>query len=320
MEYLVIIRNGQAVTTSLLVAKSFGQKHKNTLKAIRELISKTPIAERMFVKSIYLDKQNHEEPFFYMSRSGFELLTMDFTNKRDTQIKLQFLKAFNSITKNNFKDEKEMRKLELFNYNGKRLRVLNIGCKPWFIGKDVTEILGYVNSRATLGQNVSAEHKRISRIQTSGGRQKLTVIDKTGLYSLLCSSYKPNAQDFGRWLALDVLPVFRKAESHQAPQAEKEKTTSTTEATVALKKRVRDLEKAVAELKEKRLADKRQLHQLFLTIKKKDFETLPTTKEEWFDKYQELLKAIDDREDKLAHLKKLNQKYFRLAEKISKTE
>lgn len=262
MEDLVVMRNGQAVTTSLLIAKSFGQKHKNTLKAIRELISKTPIAERMFVKSIYLDKQNHEEPFFYMSRSGFELLTMDFTNKRDTQIKLQILKAFNSITKNNFKEEKEMRKLQLFNYNGQQLRVLNIDYKPWFIGKDVTKILGYVNSRATLGKNISAEHKQISRIQTNGGRQRLTIIDKTGLYGLLCSTDKLNAQDFGRWVASNVLPVFRKAESRQAPQAKREELTSTVKAPTALEKRVKELERTVAELEEKVVVDDDQYREL----------------------------------------------------------
>ena len=50
----------------------------------------------------------------------------------------------------------------------------------------------------------------------------------------------------------------------------------------------------------------------------KDFEILPTTKEEWFEKYQALLEEIDQKEDELAHLKKLNKKYFDLAEKLQK--
>ena len=50
----------------------------------------------------------------------------------------------------------------------------------------------------------------------------------------------------------------------------------------------------------------------------KDFEILPTTKEEWFEKYQALLEAIDQKECELAYLKKLNKKYFELAEKIKK--
>ena len=48
----------------------------------------------------------------------------------------------------------------------------------------------------------------------------------------------------------------------------------------------------------------------------KDFEILPTTKEEWLEKYQALLEAIDQKEGELAYLKKLNKKYFELAEKI----
>ena len=50
----------------------------------------------------------------------------------------------------------------------------------------------------------------------------------------------------------------------------------------------------------------------------KDFEILPTTKEEWLEKYQALLEAIDQKEDELAYLKKLNKKYFELAGKIKK--
>lgn len=53
-------------------------------------------------------------------------------------------------------------------------------------------------------------------------------------------------------------------------------------------------------------------------IKMKDFEILPATKEEWFDKYQALLEEIDKKEDELVHLKKLNKKYFDLAEKFTR--
>lgn len=52
----------------------------------------------------------------------------------------------------------------------------------------------------------------------------------------------------------------------------------------------------------------------------KEFEILPTTKKEWFEKYQALQEEIDNKEDELAHLKKLNKKYFDLAEKIGKLE
>ena len=52
----------------------------------------------------------------------------------------------------------------------------------------------------------------------------------------------------------------------------------------------------------------------------KEFEILPTTAEEWFDKYQTLLEEIDKKENELAHLKKLNKKYFDLAAKMGKVE
>ncbi len=52
----------------------------------------------------------------------------------------------------------------------------------------------------------------------------------------------------------------------------------------------------------------------------KEFEILPTTRKEWFEKYLTLLEEIDNKDDELAHLKKLNKKYFDLAEKLGKVE
>ena len=62
MEDLVIMKNKQAVTTSLQVAESFGKKHQHVMEAIRKLTVENSTVGNMFVKSTYFNKQNHEQP------------------------------------------------------------------------------------------------------------------------------------------------------------------------------------------------------------------------------------------------------------------
>ena len=102
MEELVIMQNQQAVTTSLKVAEVFGKKHLHVMEAIRKLISENSTIENsivgnMFVKSTYLNKQNHEQPMFYMNRDGFTLLAMGFTGKKALEFKLKYIEAFNKM-------------------------------------------------------------------------------------------------------------------------------------------------------------------------------------------------------------------------------
>lgn len=92
--------NGQAVTSSLLIAGKFGKEHKNVMQSIRNLIGGTAensaVAE-MFSESTYLNEQNKEQPMFLMNRDGFTLLAMGFTGKKAMQFKLEYIKAFNSM-------------------------------------------------------------------------------------------------------------------------------------------------------------------------------------------------------------------------------
>lgn len=82
MNDLVIMYDQQAVTTSLKVAEVFGKRHKNVMQNIEGLLKNQP-AKQMFVKSTYVNPQNHQEwPMFYMNRDGFTLLAMGFTGKK----------------------------------------------------------------------------------------------------------------------------------------------------------------------------------------------------------------------------------------------
>ena len=82
--------------------------------------------------------------------------------------------------------------------------------EPWFIGKDVATVLGYSNVRDALLKRVDKEDKGVANCDSLGGRQKMTVINESGLYSLILSSKLPRAREFKRWVTSEVLPQIRK--------------------------------------------------------------------------------------------------------------
>lgn len=91
--------NGQAITSSLLVAQKFGKEHKHVIESIRELLrtAENSALLSMFMESTYLTVQNKEMPMFIMNRDGFNLLTMGFTGTKALNYKLEFIEAFNKM-------------------------------------------------------------------------------------------------------------------------------------------------------------------------------------------------------------------------------
>lgn len=103
-----------------------------------------------------------------------------------------------------------MNELELFNFEGSEVRTLTVDGNPYFVGKDVAEILGYKNTKDALLKHVDDDDKLGSQIATSGQRRLMTVINESGLYSLILSSKLPDAKKFKRWVTSEVLPAIRK--------------------------------------------------------------------------------------------------------------
>lgn len=98
------------------------------------------------------------------------------------------------------------------------VRTLIMNGEPYFVGADVTDILGYKNSRDTLAKRVDAEDKGGAKCDTLGGDQEMTVINESGLYSLIITSKKPEAKRFKRWITSDVLPSIRKHGMYATPE------------------------------------------------------------------------------------------------------
>lgn len=108
-----------------------------------------------------------------------------------------------------------MQALQTFNFEKLPVRTLEVDGEPYFIGKDVADILGYTNSRKALSDHVDEEDKLTSRIVTSGQNRNVTIINESGLYSLIFSSKLENAKRFKRWVTSEVLPTLRKTGTYQ---------------------------------------------------------------------------------------------------------
>lgn len=90
------------------------------------------------------------------------------------------------------------------------VRAVSVNDEPYFVGKDVAEILGYSNPRKAMIDHVDAEDKGVTKCDTLGGTQEMTIINESGLYSLILSSKLPKAKEFKRWVTAEVLPAIRK--------------------------------------------------------------------------------------------------------------
>lgn len=99
------------------------------------------------------------------------------------------------------------------------VRTLILNDEPWFVGKDVVENLGYRNGSRDINRHVDEEDRMGYRIGTpSRGEQTMTIINESGLYSLVLSSKLPSAKKFKRWVTSEVLPALRKTGQYQVKE------------------------------------------------------------------------------------------------------
>lgn len=91
-----------------------------------------------------------------------------------------------------------------------KVRTLMRDGEPWAVGKDVAEALGYKNPQEAVRMHVDPEDKGVSKTLTPRGEQDVTLINESGLYSLILSSKLPKAKEFKRWITSEVLPALRK--------------------------------------------------------------------------------------------------------------
>lgn len=99
------------------------------------------------------------------------------------------------------------------------LRALELDGESWFVGKDVAAALGYKDTVNALKAHVDEEDKKRGwRITTPSGEQDMTIINESGLYSLVLSSKLPTAKKFKRWVTSEVIPSIRKHGAYMTPE------------------------------------------------------------------------------------------------------
>ena len=104
-----------------------------------------------------------------------------------------------------------MSELEIFNNEEfGQVRSVEVEGEPYFVAKDIAIALGYSNPRKAIIDHVDEEDKGVTKCDTLGGAQEITIINESGLYSLILSSKLPSAKEFKRWITSDVLPKIRK--------------------------------------------------------------------------------------------------------------
>ncbi len=98
------------------------------------------------------------------------------------------------------------------------VRTIERNGEPWFVGKDVAAALGYKDPTKAARERVDEEDRGVAKIDTPSGEQEMTVINESGLYSLVLSSKLPSAKKFKRWVTSEVLPSIRKTGAYAVPK------------------------------------------------------------------------------------------------------
>lgn len=132
-----------------------------------------------------------------------------------------------------------------------KIRTLVKDGKPWFIAKDICDILGYSNSRSAISNHVFEEDKGVETIDTLGGKQKLTIVNESGLYSLIFSSRLQLAKEFKRWVTSEVLPSIRKNGGYIQNQENLSDSELMAKALLVADKQIKDRDRIIEEQKPK---------------------------------------------------------------------
>ena len=109
--------------------------------------------------------------------------------------------------------------LQVFNFEKRDVRVVIRGSDPWWVAKDVCDVLGYENSRKALADHIDEDEKGVTKCDTLGGMQEMSIINESGLYALVMRSNKPEAKRFRKWVTSEVLPALRKTGSYSVKKA-----------------------------------------------------------------------------------------------------
>lgn len=146
--------------------------------------------------------------------------------------------------------------IQQFNFKGATLRTLtDENGEPWFVAKDVCDVLGYTNASKAISDHVDSEDKLNNESLSSLGQRGGWLVNESGLYSLVLSSKLPTAKEFKRWVTHEVLPTIRKHGAYMTQQT-LDKALTSPDFLIQLATKLKEEQEKVKELEPKaRFAD-----------------------------------------------------------------
>lgn len=163
-----------------------------------------------------------------------------------------------------------MNELKVFqNEEFGEVRSLVINDEPWFVGKDVATVLGYTNPRDALSKHVDDEDKGVAKCDTLGGKQNLSVVNESGLYSLIFGSKLPSAKKFKHWVTSEVLPTLRKTGKYEIPKDPMSALKLMFEAQTQTNEKVEKHDQRITELENNALLTPGQYNYLSKAVQRK---------------------------------------------------
>lgn len=140
-----------------------------------------------------------------------------------------------------------MNELQIFHYNENQVRTVVQDGEPWFVLKDVCEVLG-LGTAAKVAERLDADEKGMNEIHTPGGMQSVTIINESGLYNVILRSNKPQAKPFRKWVTAEVLPSIRKTGGYIQGQETLSPEELMAKALLMAQKTLKEREARVSEL------------------------------------------------------------------------
>lgn len=228
-----------------------------------------------------------------------------------------------------------MNEIQVFNYEENQFDVIMIENNPWFIGKQVAGILGYTDTDQAIRSHVDEDDKKVldyAEIQTRGidgfgSPRGLTIINESGLYSLILSSKLESAKKFKKWVTSEVLPSIRKIGKYESAQTPETDEQLIARALVAANNVISKLQNHVKSLEETIVVKDQQIAEMNpkvdyydLILRCPDLVTITTIAQDYGMSAQELNKTLKDLEVqwKQNHTWVLRKKY--VSEGYTKTK
>lgn len=142
-----------------------------------------------------------------------------------------------------------MSNIQIFNYQSNEVRTVEMGGEPWFVLKDVCNILGISKYRDTAAR-LDADERGSVEVDTLGGTQQVIAVNESGLYHVILRSDKPEAAPFRKWVTSEVLPSIRKNGGYIAGQEQLTPEELMAKALLVANKTLADREARICELTE----------------------------------------------------------------------